>query len=203
MRKVVIHDDFYSNPDQIVELVKSLEFEDPNQGNYPGKNSKFIHYPEEFNDFFSWMTGEKVKAATGSSAGMFRLTTAEDRFKQKIHIDLPNMNCSWAGVLYLNKEFKPDAGTKFWQHKETGMDELPLNSNDASTLGFHSLDDVKKFMETDGLDESKWNCVMSVPLKYNRLVLFRPWMWHSIGAQFGHNDDTARLTQLFFLETCH
>lgn len=200
MKKVVIYDNFYSNPDQIIEVIKTMEFESPNKGNYPGKNSKFIHYPEEFNNFFSWLTGEQVQAAKNSSAGLFRLTKESDSYKQKIHVDLPSMNCSWAGVCYLNKEFSPDAGTKFWQHKETKMEELPLNISEASKYGFNSLEDVRKFMETDGLDESKWNQVMSVPMKYNRLVLFRPWMWHSIGAQFGHDDLTARLTQLFFLE---
>jgi hypothetical protein len=200
LKKVIIYDDFYGAPDTLVDTIKSMEFESPNQGNYPGKNSKFVHYPEDFNDFFSYLTGENVKAATKSSSDMFRLTTQSDTYKQRIHVDLPNMNCSWAGVLYLNKEFNQESGTKFWQHKELKMDELPLNISEASKYGFHSLDDVKNFMETDGLDETKWINVMSVPMKYNRLVLFRPWMWHSIGAQFGTDDSTARLTQLFFLE---
>lgn len=200
MKKFIVFDDFYSNPDQVVDLVLNSEFEEPNQGNYPGKNSNFVLYPESNDDFFSWLTGEPVQACQNASTGRFRLTTTSDKFKQKIHIDLPSMNCSWAGVLYLNKEFNSEAGTKFWRHKELQMDELPLNITEASKYGFHSLDDVKNFMETDGLDESKWDNVMSVPMKYNRLVLFRPWMWHSIGAQFGNDDTTARLTQLFFLE---
>jgi hypothetical protein len=45
-------------------------------------------------------------------------------------------------------------------------------------------------------DASKWELVRSVPLKFNRLVLFRPWLWHNAGAGFGDHLENGRLIYL-------
>jgi hypothetical protein len=45
-------------------------------------------------------------------------------------------------------------------------------------------------------DASKWELVRSVPMKFNRLVLFRPWQWHNAGAGFGDRLENGRLIYL-------
>ena len=39
---------------------------------------------------------------------------------------------------------------------------------------------------------------MSVPMRFNRLVLLRPWLWHTAGAGFGDRLENGRLVYLMF-----
>ena len=39
---------------------------------------------------------------------------------------------------------------------------------------------------------------MTIPMRFNRCVLFRPWFWHTSGESFGDRGENARLIQLFF-----
>ena len=39
---------------------------------------------------------------------------------------------------------------------------------------------------------------MSVPMRYNRLLLLRPWLWHTAGPGFGDRLDNGRLVYLMF-----
>jgi len=59
---------------------------------------------------------------------------------------------------------------------------------------------MKTFFETEGLDESLWQTELNVEIKFNRLVLFRPWLWHGISKHFGTDLTNSRLTQLIFLQ---
>ena len=54
------------------------------------------------------------------------------------------------------------------------------------------------FFNIEGKDESKWTELDYIAFKYNSLVMFRPWMWHSNGDWFGTTHEDARLVQLFF-----
>ena len=48
-------------------------------------------------------------------------------------------------------------------------------------------------------DPSKWEKVMTLPMRFNRLVLFRPWLWHAAASGFGDRNENGRLIQgLFF-----
>jgi hypothetical protein len=39
---------------------------------------------------------------------------------------------------------------------------------------------------------------MTVPMRFNRLILLRPWLWHTAGMSFGTSNENCRLVQLFF-----
>ncbi len=42
---------------------------------------------------------------------------------------------------------------------------------------------------------------MTVPMRFNRLILYRPWSWHSAGEAFGSGLDDGRLIQLVAFQT--
>ena len=42
-------------------------------------------------------------------------------------------------------------------------------------------------------DPTKWELVRRVPMKFNRLVLFRPWQWHNATPGFGDRPENGRL----------
>lgn len=39
---------------------------------------------------------------------------------------------------------------------------------------------------------------MTVPMRFNRLVLLRPWLWHTASPGFGDSMETGRLVYLLF-----
>ena len=41
---------------------------------------------------------------------------------------------------------------------------------------------------------------MTVPMRFNRLILYRPWLWHSAGPGFGDSNETGRLIQVLSFE---
>jgi hypothetical protein len=50
----------------------------------------------------------------------------------------------------------------------------------------------------DALDRSKWELSMTVPMRFNRLVLLRPWLWHTSGPGFGDSVENGRLVYVMF-----
>ena len=58
-----------------------------------------------------------------------------------------------------------------------------------------------EILERDTLDESKWELTMRIPMRFNRLVLLRPWQWHTAGESFGDSMENGRLVYLMFYES--
>lgn len=202
----VIVDDFYPDPDSINALAQRLPREEKSAGNYSGSMTLESFFTEQHKSIFKDVTGMDLNPSTGLT-GKFRFSPEGSKAKQHIHFDVGRLNnCQWAGVVYLQKE-PADAtesdlekhGTSFWRHKRTGLTSIPLTQEGIEKYGWHNTDDLKFFLETEGLDESRWDKILTVPYKYNRLAIFKPWMFHSPGKPFGTDDTNCRLIQTFFL----
>ena len=206
--KYIIVDDFYPNPDLIREHALSLKYEDKTKGNYPGVMSETGLILPEFEKIFNDLTGEVVVPSSSPFTGKFRIIKKGDEYKQHIHFD-PNCIPGWAGIIFLSKPEDYtlvngntiETGTTFWKHKRTGLDEIPLTDVDLKNNGWNNVKEVEKFLNTEGLDEKLWIKQLTIPFKYNRLILFRPWLFHSAGPGFGTTNENSRLIQLFFLSS--
>jgi hypothetical protein len=207
-KKVIVVDDFYPDPILIRKLALEAEYETWDlDKNYPGVNTLQSYWSSEIQALITKAVNEPVYPTPTSSCGYFRYIREEDKAKQIIHFD-PKPEQTWAGVIYLSlpehyiKDGKVlDVGTKMYLHKESGMSTAPINSIEAAKIGVTTFDDMKVFFETQGLDESLWDVELNVPIKFNRAVFFRPWLWHGIAGHFGTNVFDSRLTQLIFLNT--
>jgi hypothetical protein len=208
MKEVIVYDDFYSDPLGLRTIALDTEYEQDANKNYPGANSYLRMFPDEFKEFFSHITGEPIKPIDTAHTGGFRIQNAGEQGKQYIHVDLPNFNATWAGVCYLSlpEHYTKadgtvyDSGSKFWKHRRTGMEKMPYDTNYLTSIGINSPDELRQFMETEGLDESLWINTFSVPIKFNRLIMFRSNLWHSQGELFGNCKENGRLIQTFFFE---
>jgi hypothetical protein len=208
--KFIVVDDFYPDPDYVRDLALKLPKEESaSDGNYPGVMTKEGFWSDEHEVAFKYITNENVtsiKTSTGLSS-KFRFTKQDDQFRQFIHFD-PGIRQVWSGVVYLTKPEDYtlangeaiNAGTSFWKHKETGLESIPLTQDGIEKYGWKNIDDLLFFLNTDGCIENKWIKTFTVPIKYNRLVLFRPWLFHSSGVQFGTNFNNCRLIQTIFLQ---
>jgi hypothetical protein len=135
---------------------------------------------------------------TSHSRDTFYPSYTIDPYNFHIHYDV-DIKTKWAGVVYLSKEHPKTDGTCFWRHKKTGLEIAPNTVEGFAQYGWKGFPDLKAFLETEGLDESLWEKTFSIPYKYNRLVLFRPWLLHSPGPAFGKTLDTCRIVQTIFL----
>lgn len=190
-------DNFYTRPDDVRNYALSQEKTEKSDGNYAGIMTLNSFLTEEHLSIFEKLLGEKVLPSTPFT-GKFRFTKKGDTYTQDIHFDPGDNNCGWAGVVYLTPDVENVDGTVFWKHKQTGLESIPRTIEGIRQYGWNDTNDLKNFLTTEGVDYSYWDKTLSIPYKYNRLVIFRPWMFHSPGPSFGETLETSRLVQTFF-----
>ena len=200
---LILLDDFYADAAEIRKMALGLDYpEHGGKAYYSGRNSKQALINQGIVDGLSRAAGERLAPAPRSAVGHFRIAFADDEPRQDIHID-PYRD--WGGVVYFNtpEQCEGRGGTSFWRHKALGIDGMPLTwtAKDVGKYGFKSYEEMRVALaERDGVDRAKWDHLMTVPMKFNRCILFRAWLWHSHAANFGDSMETGRLIQVFFFD---
>ena len=192
---LLIIDDFLNDPDSIRARALALDYPDQ-QGIFPGRNSLQRLQLDGLSEVVSALVGEPLVAAPpNQSHAKCRITLASDEGLGRVHIDVSN----WSGILYLSKPEDCQGGTEFFRHKRTGWDSFPLDMQEIRKGGFSSFEDARRVLvEEEGTREECWEQSMTVPMRYNRLVLLRPWLWHTAGPGFGDRLENGRLVYLMF-----
>lgn len=191
---LLIIDDFLENADALRRRALALTYP-RQQGMFPGRNSVERIPIEGMDQEISRRLCEPVAAMPPPQAhAKCRLTMASDKGQAKVHVDAAH----WSGILYLSRDEDCRGGTEFFRHRATRTDHAPYTDSAAQAKGFPSAKEMTRIVLEDGLDDSKWELTMRVPMRFNRLVLFRPWLWHTAGENFGDTPENARLVYLMF-----
>jgi hypothetical protein len=178
---VIIIDDFYSNPDDVRAFALQQEF--VVKKNFPGKrtisllNESTKEGLQKIIEPFGGKILDWYEEEGGT--GSFQHTTALDR--SWMHVD--NYN-TWAGVCYLTPNAPLSGGTGLFKHKER-----------------NTMYDMRKSLDGETQDMTKWEMVDRIGNVYNRLVLYRGDIYHTSLDYFGNNLENGRLFQVFFLNT--
>lgn len=193
----VIVDDFLNNARELREAALRLAY--PEQvAAFPGRNSEQrIELPGLAQEV-SRIVGEPLRPLNPpQSHAKCRLTLAEDIGRARVHVDQSH----WSGILYLSLPEHCRGGTDFFRHRRTGTDRVPLDPGELAAMGYESMQDMHRdIIEKDTNDDSAWEPVMRVPMRFNRLVLLRPWFWHTAGEGFGDCGENGRLVYLMFFD---
>jgi hypothetical protein len=191
---LIVIDDFLGQPEVLRERALHLQYE--TAGAYPGRNSTERIKIEGLEEQVSSIVREPLCEPNPlQSHAKCRLTLASDDEPGRIHVD-PSF---WSGILYLSRPEDCRGGTEFYRHVPTGTDEVPRRIEDINALGYASSSEMShQILERDGGDRSKWERTMTVPMRFNRLVLLRPWLWHTSGPGFGDSIENGRLVYLMF-----
>ena len=195
---IVIVDDFLDDPYKMRMNALTANYPIPESHTYPGKNSDKSYLTEDMLEKIQNRWGDYLVPAAGSSCGFFRSSVENDTFEQNIHID-PGWDVG--GVLYLNtpNQCRPESGTHFYSHNILNIERAPATPEEGKYLGFTNYEEIRNgIILGDGLDKSLWTRYASSPMKYNRLVLFDPLLWHSHGNSFGNCLENSRLVMVFF-----
>lgn len=142
--------------------------------------------------------------------GSYRLSHADATARTDIHVDNEtgdNFNF-YAGVLYLNPPEQCQGGTTFWRHQPSGWYRR-LPEAQVKAGGYASFREfqkrwlpnskVQKFNELQEQRDS-WVPLLEVPMRHNRLIMYRGHYFHSLSNVFGDTRENGRLVQLFFFE---
>ena len=99
-----------------------------------------------------------------------------------------HVESDYIGVLYLTLPLSAwgEVGMKFYSHKETGLDAFPTQEE----IQKYNISSIGK---TFSQNLENWNEYGSIPIKHNRLILFRSNLWHSYGNGFGSDLNTSML----------
>ena len=195
----LIIDDFYDDPHQVRELALSVEYEKTREdAYYPGNNTTRAFDQGGLNEVISSLVHEPVMGNPLTAHGGFRMAMegAEEHATRRIHVDGANY---WSGIVYLNLPEHCRGGTEFYRHKGLDSDHAPLYDSEVKQYGYDSCAlFAQDLTKRDSKDDSKWEHLFTVPMRFNRCVLFRPWLWHTPTESFGDRKENARLIQMFF-----
>ena len=187
---VIVIDDFLPNPHEFRERALGLNY--ALEGPYPGLNSTEKIEIAGLDELVSTLVYQQVRPPRTSdySHGSFRIALAEDDGPAKIHVD----NSHWSGTLYLSLPEDCRGGTEFYRHLPTRTDHLPFTQEELNATGYSSYQELTaQILQKDVLDRSKWELTMTVPMRFNRLLLQQPQYWHTAGPSFGDSLRNGRL----------
>lgn len=193
---LIIIDDFLANPDVARAAALRLTY-DPaaKKGNYPGILSDRPLAISGLADQVSLLAGTPLMPAPGTNHGQCRITMKGDRGLSGVHID----PAAYSGILFLSRPEDCRGGTDFFRHKRTGLDRVP---HDMAGIRGAGYDDINRLIDGvvnhDTNRRSQWERLFTIPMRYNRLLLFSPWLFHDAAPGFGTTPETARLVMLMF-----
>jgi hypothetical protein len=192
---LIVVDDFLENALPLREAALRLTYPGQ-QGMYSGRNSQERINIEGLSEQVSRLVGEPlVPLGPPQSHGKTRISLAGDERRANVHVDPSH----WSGILYLSRPEDCRGGTEFFRHVETNTDRAPYSDEEAKSFGYPSAKAmVDTILDRDGMDAGKWEPTMCVPMRFNRLVLLRPWLWHTAGENFGDSLENGRLVYLMF-----
>ena len=190
-----IIDDFLRNAEAVRAEALSLKY--AVGGRYPGLNSLETINIQGLDDVISNIVREQVRApwTKDFSHGHCRVALASDDQPGRIHIDQSH----WSGILYLSRLEDCRGGTEFYRHIRTNTDRVPMDAESLKSIGYASYEELQHdILDKDALDRSKWELTMTVPMRFNRLVLLQPHYWHTSGPGFGDSLENGRLIYVMF-----
>lgn len=195
-KSLVVVDDFYPDPHKVRAAALAADYPEPQgEKRYPGRNSAEKYPVQGMDRIASQVASEAVEGIKhpGSPHMRFRITLAGEEGRFIAHVD-PSPPLSVVGVVYLTLPEHCRGGTAFYRHADLQSETLPKTEDALQRLC--GVRDVKALLEKDGRDPAKWEHLMTVPMRFNRAIFYRPWVWHSACEAFGDSPENGRLIQL-------
>lgn len=196
---VLIIDNFYDDPYAIRKIALESEYYDYGYSNgfpdglgpFSGVMSKTKFIPKNLDAKLSKLLNKHLYSRNHSDHGYFRITKKNDPCNLTIHsdsciTDMPDNK--YVGIVYLSldEHSKEIPGTILHKH-------LPTNSESCMDTN-HQLELINN---NAFHDMSQWEQTFACKFKFNRLFIYPPHKFHSVGKSFGDTNETGRLIQLF------
>ncbi len=195
----LIIDDFFDHPMELRKQALAADFPDRHTKEvYPGRNSSTEIQLPGIDQLVSNIVNERLVRAQNTSHQRPRLALEGDQSHGlSVHMDM----CHWSGIIYLTPNEHCQGGTHFFRHKKTGWSMAPVWPGMAEAAGYETPDQALTAVLADSNTPDAWEETMMLPMRFNRLVLFRGYLWHDAGKSFGTSPENGRLIMPLFFET--
>ncbi len=194
----VMIDDFVANPFDLRRRALGLGYDAAAKdagANFPGVTSMQTLPIPGLDAYASRIAGIPLTGAPGTLHGHCRLTRKADRGQSGVHVD----PAAWSGILYLTAPEHCRGGTDFYRHRRTGLERVPATLDGIQAAGYPTGDAlVQDVVNRDTCKPAAWERTFTAPMRFNRLILFSPWMFHNSAPGFGTGPDDGRLVYLMF-----
>ncbi len=191
---LIVIDNFLKNPFPLRDAALQQEYpEYDTKPMFPGRNSEHRQLINGFDEKISEIVGEPLALVKGTSYHKFRLALKGDKGTHGVHIDPAH----WTVILYLTLPEHCQDGTHFFRHIETNEDRTPWTMKEMQEKGWKNQDEAwQSIIEPDTNNPDKWEKIMTIPMRFNRLVVFRPQQFHDAGISFGDCKENGRLVYI-------
>ena len=191
-------DNFLPNPDEVVKFMNTCEFEEDFPA-YPGKRTKQIKdLTENLHNHLDFKVCSLFKINRSPNLAFeFWFQKIEPEFPQydernmgMVHVASP---CEMGGVIYLDKDPDPDAGTSTYTANDFVIIKPEVNQLWWDLHAGKDID-VKKFKKEYHNYTDQFTETVTVKNRYNRLILFDGTTYH----RCPNHGDKTRHTLVFF-----
>lgn len=195
MPTMIVVDDFLTDPVVARNAALALPYAEPGKENYAGVVSQAPLRIAGLDAAISKLAGTPLVGAAGTLHGHCRLTPGNAKGASGVHVD----PAAYSGILFLSLPEHCKGGTDFFQHRQTGLDRVPNDWMTMTKAGFADMDSlVETVVNRDTTKPARWERLFTVPMRFNRLLLFSPWLFHNARPGFGDRPENSRLVQLMF-----
>lgn len=179
----LICENFYEDPDKIRSEALAAKYAPVQTVKlYPGQATKDTFLKPEITEKIEKLLGKKLRGSSNTGhSGRYRIAYKTSPYDRLVHYDGADV----AGICFLtpNHISKNPVGTILYRHLESNT-----TKGHGSGVDYHPIT----------FDLSRWEKVLECQDIYNRLFLFDPKQWHSIGNIYGNTILNGRLIQTFF-----
>lgn len=199
MHEIIVTEGFYTDPLQMKTLFSTLEYE-KNENELQGQICPMTFANEDMLRQMEYITNapEGVYEFIEGS-GSFIINQKNDIPLQKVGTNYPDLMTQWIGLVCLSETKEPHF-LKFYRHKRTGWDGVPKNREEIEKESINNYDEFQQFIARENENESNWEETTRIEFGFNKLILFRPGLFHSYSDVYGDSKETGRLLQFFFLK---
>ncbi len=202
-RPTVIIDDFLANPDEVRDIALQCEYRPADE--FPGLRAAPHTIGSAMTRVLERFVGRPIVAVHTR----FQIQPAAYEPSSFIHADL----CDWAAVLYLTPGHDGIPGTNFYRHRETGRDRALGRQELMFEAALRRLESMLEVAEgadrfeqlvgrfrSDRSDLNQWEVTLTVPYRYNRLLLYDARLFHRNASAWGHDQTDSRMVQSFGID---
>jgi hypothetical protein len=197
---LIVFDDFLEESSALAIRELALEANYPmlaQKSYFPGRNSDKHYVIPGLTEHIARVTGQTLTPTRRTAHGAFRVCMAGETGGGGVHIDPSH----WSGVFYLSLDEHCQGGTDFYRHRPSNTIRAPVYKEDWAAWNVDSPERLwNEVIYPHTNDPSQWELRQHIPMKFNRLILFRPWLWHNAGEGFGERMENARLVYLIFFD---
>ena len=198
---ITIVDNFFEDPDGIVEMANELRYYTPNTGNWPGQRTKNLHVEES--RFFKYF---------GNKLHLLFYETVPEYWNLQCHFQMIHPFCddknskknrgwihrdidTWfGGIVYLKKDPEPNTGTSVYKVKKGYSHQYAKEIEQKEALYRSEVVSDSDYTKAYDSMRDQFEETVTVTNVYNRFVMFNGNTHHGVQT-FG---TTPRLTLNFF-----